>query len=70
MCFGLSAFRVSTIESKYFSLQISLLQTYADEDHRLTNVVEHVYKSMEHYLKNCLSLDPDSTEDASKQGHI
>ncbi|XP_031617317.1 inactive dipeptidyl peptidase 10 isoform X1 [Contarinia nasturtii] len=34
-------------------------QTYADEGHELSNVLEHVYKSMEHYLKDCLSLDPD-----------
>lgn len=42
-------------------------QTYADEGHELTNVLEHVYKSMEHYLKECLSLDPDNTksEDAN-----
>lgn len=37
-------------------------QTYADEGHELTNVIEHVYKSMEHYLKDCLSLDPDNTK--------
>lgn len=38
------------------------IQTYADEGHELTNVLEHVYKSMEHYLKDCLSLDPDNTK--------
>lgn len=45
----------------------SIQQTYADEGHELTNVLEHVYKSMEHYLKDCLSLDPDNTksEDAN-----
>lgn len=36
------------------------VQTYADEGHLLTNVVEHVYKSIEDYLKDCLSLDPDT----------
>lgn len=34
-------------------------QTYADEGHELSNVLEHVYKSMEHYLKDCLSLEDD-----------
>lgn len=53
-----------------FPFHVSLLQykqTYADEGHELTNVLEHVYKSMEHYLKECLSLDPDNTksEDAN-----
>ncbi|XP_037033924.1 dipeptidyl peptidase 4 isoform X2 [Bradysia coprophila] len=37
-------------------------QTYADEGHELSNVIEHVYRSMEHYLKDCLSLDSDETK--------
>lgn len=41
---------------------ISIVQTYADEGHHLNNVIEHVYKSMEDYLKDCLSLDPDTTK--------
>lgn len=41
-------------------------QTYADEDHELSNVQEHVYRSMEHYLQDCLSLDPDDTKPEAK----
>lgn len=37
----------------------AIFQTYADESHDLNNVLEHVYKSMEHYLKDCLSLEDD-----------
>ncbi|KAJ6649253.1 Inactive dipeptidyl peptidase 10 [Pseudolycoriella hygida] len=37
-------------------------QTYADEGHELSNVIEHVYRSMEHYLRDCLSLDSDETK--------
>ncbi|XP_005178045.2 prolyl endopeptidase FAP [Musca domestica] len=37
-------------------------QTYADEDHELDGVLEHVYSSMEHYFSECLSLDPDDTK--------
>lgn len=44
--------------SSHFS--VHFIQTYADEGYELTNVLEHVYKSMEHYLKDCLSLDPDN----------
>lgn len=40
----------------------SLTQTYADEGHELSNVREHVYKSMEYYLTGCLSLDPDESK--------
>jgi hypothetical protein len=35
------------------------LQSYADEGHLLVGVLEHVYRSMEDYLKECLSLDED-----------
>ncbi|XP_014089401.1 dipeptidyl peptidase 4 [Bactrocera oleae] len=37
-------------------------QTYADEGHELSGVLEHVYLSMEHYFADCLSLDPDDTK--------
>lgn len=37
----------------------NLLQSYADEGHLLLGVLEHVYRSMEDYLKECLSLDED-----------
>lgn len=39
-----------------------IFQTYADEGHELSNVIEHVYRSMEHYLRDCLSLDSDETK--------
>jgi hypothetical protein len=38
-----------------------VLQSYADEDHMLTGVLEHVYTSMEDFLRDCLSLDEDSS---------
>ncbi|KAJ2944629.1 hypothetical protein O0L34_g3981 [Tuta absoluta] len=37
-------------------------QAYADEGHDLKGVIEHVYRSMEDYLRECLSLDPDETK--------
>lgn len=46
----------------FLSFRFDSIQTYADEGHDLTNVLEHVYKSMEYYLKDCLSLDPDDTK--------
>ncbi|XP_011501629.1 PREDICTED: venom dipeptidyl peptidase 4-like [Ceratosolen solmsi marchali] len=33
-------------------------QSYADEDHALTGVLEHAYRSMEGFLAECLALDP------------
>lgn len=35
-------------------------QSYADEGHDLRGVTEHVYRSMEHYYQDCLSLDDNS----------
>ncbi|OWR49175.1 dipeptidyl aminopeptidase protein 6 isoform 1 [Danaus plexippus plexippus] len=35
---------------------------YADEGHDLEGVIEHVYRSMEDYLLECLSLDPEDTK--------
>ncbi|KAI4504853.1 hypothetical protein M0802_000403 [Mischocyttarus mexicanus] len=32
-------------------------QSYADEDHALTGVLEHAYRSMEDFLAECLALD-------------
>ncbi|XP_076291931.1 A-type potassium channel modulatory protein DPP6 isoform X2 [Lasioglossum baleicum] len=32
-------------------------QSYADEDHALSGVLEHAYRSMEDFLAECLSLD-------------
>ncbi|XP_063529706.1 inactive dipeptidyl peptidase 10 isoform X2 [Cydia strobilella] len=37
-------------------------QAYADEGHELKGVIEHVYRSMEDYLRECLSLDPEDTK--------
>ncbi|XP_067002490.1 inactive dipeptidyl peptidase 10 [Anabrus simplex] len=36
-------------------------QSYADEGHLLVGVLEHVYRSMEDYLKECLSLDEEQS---------
>ncbi|KAK7873601.1 hypothetical protein R5R35_009292 [Gryllus longicercus] len=36
-------------------------QSYADEGHLLQGVLEHVYRSMEDYLKECLSLDEEQS---------
>jgi inactive dipeptidyl peptidase 10 len=36
-----------------------MLQSYADEDHSLVGVLEHVYTSMEDFLRDCLTLDED-----------
>ncbi|XP_033209762.1 inactive dipeptidyl peptidase 10 isoform X2 [Belonocnema kinseyi] len=33
-------------------------QSYADEDHGLSGVLEHAYRSMEDFLTQCLVLDP------------
>ncbi|XP_015515915.1 inactive dipeptidyl peptidase 10 isoform X1 [Neodiprion pinetum] len=33
-------------------------QSYADEDHELTGVIEHAYRSMEDFLAECLTLEP------------
>jgi hypothetical protein len=35
-------------------------QSYADEDHALTGVLEHAYRSMEDFLAKCLALDDAS----------
>ncbi|CAH2066381.1 unnamed protein product, partial [Iphiclides podalirius] len=37
-------------------------QAYADEGHDLKGVIEHVYRSMEDFLRECLSLDPEDTK--------
>ncbi|XP_026469614.1 inactive dipeptidyl peptidase 10 [Ctenocephalides felis] len=37
-------------------------QSYADEGHRLIGVLDHAYRSMEDYLRECLSLDPDDSK--------
>lgn len=42
--------------------------SYADEGHDLTGVIEHVYRSMEDFLRNCLSLDSD--EDKPSEAHV
>ncbi|XP_018325145.1 inactive dipeptidyl peptidase 10 isoform X2 [Agrilus planipennis] len=34
-------------------------QSYADEGHKLDGVIKHVYRSMEDYFQECLSLDTD-----------
>lgn len=60
---------VPYVESNYSSWFLSLVQTYADEGHHLNNVIEHVYKSMEDYLKDCLSLDPDTTKNDGLARH-
>lgn len=39
---------------------IFTFQSYADEGHDLKGVTEHVYRSMEHYYRDCLTLDEDS----------
>ncbi|XP_044727006.1 inactive dipeptidyl peptidase 10 [Chrysoperla carnea] len=39
-------------------------QSYADEGHELVGVLEHVYRSMENYLQECLSLDIDDPRPA------
>ncbi|XP_071440893.1 inactive dipeptidyl peptidase 10 [Hetaerina americana] len=36
-------------------------QSYADEGHALTGVLEHAYGSMEDFLKGCLSLDEEES---------
>uniref|UniRef100_A0A182TIR2 Peptidase S9 prolyl oligopeptidase catalytic domain-containing protein n=1 Tax=Anopheles melas TaxID=34690 RepID=A0A182TIR2_9DIPT len=42
--------------------------SYADEGHDLTGVIEHVYRSMEDFLRNCLSLDSD--EDKPTEANV
>lgn len=39
-----------------------MFQSYADQGHDLSGVLEHVYSSMEEYLKECLSLDEDENQ--------
>lgn len=46
----------------YLYLLISVFQAYADEGHDLKGVIEHVYRSMEDFLRECLSLDPEDTK--------
>ncbi|XP_044752432.1 dipeptidyl peptidase 4 isoform X2 [Coccinella septempunctata] len=36
-------------------------QSYADEGHELLGVLEHVYRSMQEFFEECLSLDSDET---------
>ncbi|PNF24635.1 hypothetical protein B7P43_G00742 [Cryptotermes secundus] len=36
-------------------------QSYADEGHLLAGVLEHVYRSMEDFLQECLSLDEEQS---------
>lgn len=43
-------------------------QSYADEDHDLLGVLEHVYKTMEDFLGTCLSLD--SQDEKPKKVHV
>ncbi|EAT40515.1 AAEL007764-PA [Aedes aegypti] len=43
-------------------------QSYADEGHELNGVLEHVYRTMEDFLKGCLSLDSD--DEKPKEVHV
>lgn len=43
------------------SNSIVVAQSYADEGHELSGVLEHVYRSMEEYFRDCLSLDADES---------
>ncbi|XP_055593286.1 dipeptidyl peptidase 4 [Uranotaenia lowii] len=43
-------------------------QSYADEGHELFGVLEHAYRTMEDFLKKCLSLDSD--DDKPKEAHV
>lgn len=36
-------------------------QSYADEGHELRGVLEHVYRSMQEFFEECLSLDSDES---------
>lgn len=36
-----------------------LFQSYADEGHLLDGVIEHVYRSMQNFFEECLTLDTD-----------
>lgn len=40
---------------------MAVAQSYADEGHELSGVLEHVYRSMEQYFSDCLSLDADES---------
>lgn len=48
-------------KSNFCKCQLSL-QSYADEGHDLRGVLEHVYRSMEDFLTECLSLDTDEAK--------
>ncbi|CAH0556834.1 unnamed protein product [Brassicogethes aeneus] len=37
-------------------------QSYADEGHELTGVIEHVYRSMQSFFEECLNLDTEEKE--------
>lgn len=56
------------LQNKYFlcvyygSTNCSFFQSYADEGHDLRGVLEHVYRSMEDFLTECLSLDTDEAK--------
>lgn len=41
---------------------LNLFQNYADEGHELKGVLEHVYRSMEDFLQECLSLDTEEAK--------
>jgi hypothetical protein len=38
-----------------------LFQSYADEGHDLSGVLEHTYKSMEDFMNDCLVLETDAS---------
>lgn len=42
-------------------MAISVLQVYANEGHELENVLNHMYRSMEHRFTQCLALDEDDS---------
>lgn len=50
-----SVFLIPSLGNRFNILWIE--QSYADEDHALSGVLEHVYRSMEDFLAECLSLD-------------
>lgn len=41
------------------TLKFLFLQSYADEGHLLEGVIEHVYRSMQNFFEECLTLDTD-----------
>ncbi|XP_055386032.1 inactive dipeptidyl peptidase 10 isoform X2 [Condylostylus longicornis] len=53
---------IQIARSLYESGVLFRYQAYADEGHDLTNVLEHVYRSMEDYLADCLSLDTEESK--------